>query len=144
MSEKRKKEEKIILGYEPWGEEIVPECFFLRQAGGCDEYLEEPVDQEMAKPVWDLIACEKVQFSVNWGKSCYFSEFEGYYIVVAHFVFRIIPEWAANFREAGIPVELSREERFKYARRSDLCPKHGGHMTHWGEWSCCGDFSFLM
>ena len=145
MSEKEEKE--IILGYEPWGEKIIPTTVFLAQAGGCDEYLEEAVSLEMAKAVWELIAFRKTEFSVKWGKPCYFSPEEGYYIEVARFVFKIDFRDITTFKNAGIPVELNREQKFERLRNPDAsstCPDHGGHMTHWGEWSCCGDFSFLM
>lgn len=104
---------RIVLGYEPWGDEIIPECVFLAQAGGCDEYFEDAVSMEMARAVWELIASKKVNFTVKWGKSCYFSPNESYYIEVANFVFKIFPQDTHAFRAQNVFVEPNRKEIFE-------------------------------
>ena len=112
---------RITLGYHPWGEEIVPPCFFLREAGGCSEHYEEEADMQMSKSVWQLVASRKINIIIKWGKPCYFSQNQGYYIEVANFIFKITEEEVETLRET-LSVELTTSEKYAQLEEEEWDP----------------------
>lgn len=87
---------RIILGYEDWGAEIVPQCFELieTQKG---EHLKEGRCHLWAGHIWELVASRKLTVVVKTGPICHGEEVVNY-ILVAHWVFIIKPEWLPLFK----------------------------------------------
>ena len=103
----------FTLGQHPWGEEIVPLCYYLEEAMN-EEHIEVPVSEEMGECLWNLLRKTSLDFKVKWGKPAISSE-EKYFIEVPYtkFIFVIKRQDVQEFKKAGIEVELTSKEKFE-------------------------------